>query len=206
KPRVHNFDDKRAGTEVQVLKERMTASATGWYWVSSERQFADGFTKLSARQLLADRLRIGTISLKFDEKFQAAKKMTGKDRQEEAKRFATPRPKASTMTAMATMASLTTAASSEVEIYDAKATAVMELEWNMTPQVVIKIPLVTFIKAVLTTIMMIVGILMVCYRTHDKWSEKETRPHHSEPEPEQTTEKTKYKREQKVKTSSIKFH
>eukprot|EP00959_Pyramimonas_sp_CCMP1952_P180405 3772560-Pyramimonas_sp.AAC.1 len=47
---------------------------------------------------------------------------------------------------------------------------------------------------------------MVCYRTHDKWSEKETRPHHSEPEPEQTTEKTKYKREQKVKTSSIKFH
>eukprot|EP00959_Pyramimonas_sp_CCMP1952_P030256 634401-Pyramimonas_sp.AAC.1 len=113
KPRAHNFDDKWAGIEVQVLKERMTASATGQHWVSSERQFADGFAKLAARQLLADRLRTGAISLKFYEKFQAAKK-TAKDRQEEAKRFATSRLKTSATAAMATMASLSrSAAASE---------------------------------------------------------------------------------------------
>ncbi|CAK0812099.1 unnamed protein product [Prorocentrum cordatum] len=134
KPHVHNFDDKRTGIEVQVLKERMTASATGWYWVSSERQFADGFTKLAARQLLADRLRTGTISLKFDEKFQAAKKKTAKDRQEEAKRFATSRPKMSTKD-VAAMASLTGTAASQVDTYKDKIeTALVEFEWTDSPK------------------------------------------------------------------------
>ncbi|CAK0909688.1 unnamed protein product, partial [Prorocentrum cordatum] len=64
------FDDKRAGVEVPVLKGRMPASAMGWHWVGAERLFADRFTKLAARQLLADRLRTRTVSLTFDQNFQ----------------------------------------------------------------------------------------------------------------------------------------
>ena len=74
KEHVHNFEDKRTGIEVMVLKEKMKASGTIWKWVSSERQYADGLTKMSARQLWADRLRATTICLKHDPNFVAAKK------------------------------------------------------------------------------------------------------------------------------------
>jgi hypothetical protein len=74
KEHVHNFEDKRTGIEVMVLKEKMKASGTIWKWVSSERQYADGLTKMSARQLWADRLRATTITLKHDPNFVAAKK------------------------------------------------------------------------------------------------------------------------------------
>ena len=74
KVHVHNFEDKRTGIAVMVLKEKMKASGTIWKWVSSERQYADGLTKMSARQLWADRLRAATICLKHDPNFVAAKK------------------------------------------------------------------------------------------------------------------------------------
>ena len=57
-----------------VLKQRMAASGTTWKWVSSERQYADGLTKIQARQLLADRLRNATIVRKHDPNFVAMKK------------------------------------------------------------------------------------------------------------------------------------
>eukprot|EP00975_Prorocentrum_lima_P018632 3921010-Prorocentrum_lima.AAC.1 len=57
KEHVHNFDDRRTGSEVMVLKQAMKSSGSEWRWCSSERQFADGLTKTSARQLLCDRMR-----------------------------------------------------------------------------------------------------------------------------------------------------
>ena len=74
KEHVHNFEDRRTGIEVMVLKQRMHAAQVTWRWVSSEWQYADGLTKASARQLLADRLRVANISLKHDPDFIAAKK------------------------------------------------------------------------------------------------------------------------------------
>jgi hypothetical protein len=74
KEHVHNFEDKRTGIEVMVLKEKLKASGTVWKWVSSERQYADGLTKMAARQLWADRLRATTICLRHDPDFVAAKK------------------------------------------------------------------------------------------------------------------------------------
>eukprot|EP00959_Pyramimonas_sp_CCMP1952_P088820 1858346-Pyramimonas_sp.AAC.1 len=82
----------------------------------------------------------------------------------------------------------------------------MELEWTMSPQVVIRIPLGTLIKGIATAILMIVGLFAACYMTYNKWSEKETNTTHPEPRPEQAEGKTKHKREQKVKISSIKWN
>eukprot|EP00959_Pyramimonas_sp_CCMP1952_P272986 5706360-Pyramimonas_sp.AAC.1 len=82
----------------------------------------------------------------------------------------------------------------------------MELEWTMSPQVVIRISLGTFIKGIMTTILMIVGLFAVCYMTYNRWSEKETSATHPEPSPEQAEGKTKHKREQKVKISNIKWN
>ena len=80
---IHNFEDKRTGIEVMVLKQKMKASGTVWKWVSSERQYADGLTKMSARQLWADRLRATTITLKHDPQFVAAKKKDAVSRRAE---------------------------------------------------------------------------------------------------------------------------
>ena len=44
KEHVHNFDDRRTGIEVMVLKERMKASGTIRRWVSRECQYGDGLT------------------------------------------------------------------------------------------------------------------------------------------------------------------
>jgi hypothetical protein len=79
---VGRIADKRTGIEVMVLKERMHASGTDWRWVSSERQYSDGLTKASGRQLLADRLRKGTIKIVEDVTYTAAKKKTKEERKE----------------------------------------------------------------------------------------------------------------------------
>ena len=83
KERVHNFEDRRTGIEVMVLKQRMHAAQISWRWVSSERQHADGLTKAKARQLLADRLRVANISLHHDPHFVAAKKKDKETRKAE---------------------------------------------------------------------------------------------------------------------------
>ncbi|CAK0855240.1 unnamed protein product, partial [Prorocentrum cordatum] len=82
KESIISFQDKRTGIEVLALRERMEATMTRWRWVSSERQYADGLTKIAARQLLADRLRYGRLQLKHDPNYTAAKKKTKEERQE----------------------------------------------------------------------------------------------------------------------------
>ena len=72
--------DKRTSLEVRVTKEQLTALGGNFRWVSSERQFADGLTKESARQLLADRLRYGKIKLVWDPTYTAAKRKTVEER------------------------------------------------------------------------------------------------------------------------------
>ena len=75
----------------------MKASNTKWKWVSSERQFADGLTKNSARQLLADRLRVGQIGLKHDPDFVASKKKDFVTRAKAEREFAVSRGSRSKM-------------------------------------------------------------------------------------------------------------
>ena len=60
-------------------------------WVSSERQYADGFTKTSAAQLLADRLRVHELRLMEDSTYQAARKKPLEERRARAYQYARPR-------------------------------------------------------------------------------------------------------------------
>ena len=78
--------DKRTALEVMNIKQRLARMDGFWKWVSSERQVGDGFTKVAARQLLADRLRRGVIRLTTNQQCQAAKKKT-KEEREAAKSF-----------------------------------------------------------------------------------------------------------------------
>eukprot|EP00959_Pyramimonas_sp_CCMP1952_P462549 9483432-Pyramimonas_sp.AAC.1 len=54
KESITSFQDKWTGIEALALRERMEATMTRWRWVSSERQYADGLSKIAARRLLAD--------------------------------------------------------------------------------------------------------------------------------------------------------
>ena len=65
--------DKRVSLEVRVMKERLLALGGALRWMSSERQLADGLT---ARGLLAQRLRFGKLKLIWDPSYKAAKKKT----------------------------------------------------------------------------------------------------------------------------------
>ena len=58
--------DRRVSLEVMVLKERLLQLGGSLRWMSSERQFADGLTKESARSLLAQRLRHGRVKMTWD--------------------------------------------------------------------------------------------------------------------------------------------
>ena len=66
--------DKRAALEIMCIKEMISELKAQWRWVSSERQIADGLTKVAARQQMADMLEGGHIKLVHDPNFQAAKK------------------------------------------------------------------------------------------------------------------------------------
>ena len=68
--------DKRVSLEIKVMKDRLTSLGGTLRWMSSERQFADGLTKESARLLLAQRLRHGRLKLVWDPTYKAAKKKT----------------------------------------------------------------------------------------------------------------------------------
>ena len=57
----HGSNDKRTALEVKATRQQVESFGGKLKWVSSERQYGDGLTKLSARQLLADRLRHGAI-------------------------------------------------------------------------------------------------------------------------------------------------
>eukprot|EP00438_Fugacium_kawagutii_P011914 Skav221382 [mRNA] locus=scaffold7016:18304:23637:- [translate_table: standard] len=74
--------DKRVAIEGLVIKDLLRDLNSQWRWISSERQLADGLTKVSARQQFVDRSRGGYIQLVADETYTAAKKKTRAQRQE----------------------------------------------------------------------------------------------------------------------------
>ena len=90
---MNSITDKRIGIELMVIKERLAAMGAVRRWQSSERQYADGMTKMSGRQLLADRLRCGEMLLVHDSTFQAAKKKTAAERQQSTRAHATAKTK-----------------------------------------------------------------------------------------------------------------
>ena len=65
------------------------------FWLSSERQLADGLTKASARQSLADRLRSGRFIIRHDPNFTSAKKKSAEERAKSRDELAIHRPKKS---------------------------------------------------------------------------------------------------------------
>ena len=77
---VSSVTDRRISLEIRVVKEQMVSLGGTLRWVSSERQLADGLTKDSARQLLADRLRHGRVKFLYDPEYTAAKKKSLSDR------------------------------------------------------------------------------------------------------------------------------
>ena len=91
--------DKRTAIEVLVTQDKLNCCMGKTLWTSSERQYADGLTKDSASQLLADRLRTHLMKLKSDLTFQASKKKTPQERKENAEMYAVKKPQR----AMATM-------------------------------------------------------------------------------------------------------
>ena len=93
--------EKRTAVEVLVTKGRLSDSSTMIRWVSSERQLADGLTKESATQLLADRLRTHRNRLTDDSSYQAARRKDASQRHASAVEFALSRPQA--FTAMVAM-------------------------------------------------------------------------------------------------------
>ena len=96
--------DKRTMIEALVTQDKIKCCNGKTLWVSSENQWADGLTKQSAAQLLADRLRTHEVSLKSDTSFQAAKKKTPLERKRNMEMFAAPRPtRALSTTFLATM-------------------------------------------------------------------------------------------------------
>ena len=68
--------DKRAALEILGIKESIRTMNAQWRWVSSERQLADGLTKLASRQDMADILKGGYVKLVHDPEFKAAKRKT----------------------------------------------------------------------------------------------------------------------------------
>eukprot|EP00435_Cladocopium_sp_Y103_P042395 s738_g11.t1 len=85
--------DKRTTIEVLVTKDKLECANGKTSWVSSELQFADGLTKESAGQLLADRLRSHVTRLKTDETFQASKKKDAATRKRNTEMYAIKKPK-----------------------------------------------------------------------------------------------------------------
>jgi hypothetical protein len=75
--------------ELRVIREQVEGVGGVLKWISSERQFGDGFTKMAARQLLADRLRHGSIKFTWDPEYQASKKKTAAEREKSRNEFTT---------------------------------------------------------------------------------------------------------------------
>ncbi|CAK0823245.1 unnamed protein product [Prorocentrum cordatum] len=68
--------EKRTAIEVKIVNEQLAEVNARWKWVNTQQQMADGLTKLSARQMMADVLRRGVHALRYDPDFVAGKKLT----------------------------------------------------------------------------------------------------------------------------------
>ena len=86
----HSAIDKRTMIEIKVMQEQVESVGGSLKWISSERQFGDGLTKIQARQLMADRLRHGRIKFTWDPQYQASKKKTKEEREKSRTEFSTP--------------------------------------------------------------------------------------------------------------------
>eukprot|EP00435_Cladocopium_sp_Y103_P032294 s3673_g8.t1 len=86
--------DRRSGLEIRVVKEQLQSFGGKLRWVSSERQLADGLTKMPTRQSLADRLRHGRVKFLYDPEYVAAKKKSLAERQAEIQSSSKPLPNA----------------------------------------------------------------------------------------------------------------
>jgi hypothetical protein len=71
---------KRSAVEQVALKQALGYCAAVVRWVSSERQLADGLTKVAGRELMAQRLANQSYRLVYDATFTAAKKKTAAER------------------------------------------------------------------------------------------------------------------------------
>lgn len=74
--------DKRVAIEVLVIRDMLKQVKADLRWVSSERQFADGLTKVGSRQDMVETLKGGFVQLVHDETFQASKKKTAEQRRQ----------------------------------------------------------------------------------------------------------------------------
>ena len=77
---IQQAQDKRVAIEGLIIKQTLKDAKIQWRWVSSERQLADGLTKVSARQAFSERFKGHYIQLVADESYTAAKKKTQKER------------------------------------------------------------------------------------------------------------------------------
>ena len=80
---ISNVTDQKASLEIRVVKEQISSLGGSMRCVSSDRQVADGLTKASMRQTLADKLRHAKIKFLYDPGYGAAKKKTSEERQKE---------------------------------------------------------------------------------------------------------------------------
>jgi len=87
--------DRRTALEIRVIKELLQDLAGELRWVSSERQWADGPTKTSSRQLLANRLRHGRLGFDWNPQYVAAKRKPSQERQANMDQDAEPPPQRS---------------------------------------------------------------------------------------------------------------
>ena len=83
--------DRRTALEVKVIKEGLQSLGGFLRWHSSERQFADGLTKESTRQLLADRLRHHRLKFTWDPTYQASKRKDLQTRLQSQNEFSKPK-------------------------------------------------------------------------------------------------------------------
>ena len=79
---IQQAQDKRVAIEGLIIKQTLKETKTVWRWVSSERQLADGLTKVAARQAFSERFAGHYVQLVADESYTAAKKKTQQQRQE----------------------------------------------------------------------------------------------------------------------------
>ena len=78
---VSTAADKRTCLEALVTRDKLKEIGGEARWVSSERQYADGLTKDTATQLLADRLRTHLHKITADETYQASRKKKASERE-----------------------------------------------------------------------------------------------------------------------------
>ena len=79
--------EKRTAIEVMILNERLKALRGIWKLTNAFQQLADGLTKIEGRQGLAESLRRGCHSLKFDPSYTAGKKLTKQAKDERQKEY-----------------------------------------------------------------------------------------------------------------------